>query len=133
MMSGEKNKPYVSLKLPHGLMDCRIKSGNDNREYVKRRTTLGVMPGLVPGSTSSRALDKQDVDGRDKPGHDGRYIFRVWGLRHGTRRVRRKLIMRVDDAMVGYVFSLIIISDCLYPKKFHIPFYSWRSAQECVH
>ena len=49
MMSGEKNKPYMSLKSLHGLMDCRIKSGNDNRVYVKRRITLGVMPSLVPG------------------------------------------------------------------------------------
>jgi hypothetical protein len=29
-----------------------------------------VMPGLVPGIHAFRAA-KQDVDGRDKPGHDG--------------------------------------------------------------
>jgi hypothetical protein len=49
MRNCEKNKPYVSLKLPHGLMDCRIKSGNDNREYDKRRNTRSVMPGFMPG------------------------------------------------------------------------------------
>jgi citronellyl-CoA dehydrogenase len=29
------------------------------------------MPGLVPGIYVFPNLDKQDVDGRDKPGHDG--------------------------------------------------------------
>jgi len=28
------------------------------------------MPGLVPGIHVVSAADKQDVDGRDKPGHD---------------------------------------------------------------
>ncbi|MGF6308506.1 hypothetical protein ABIB82_003389 [Bradyrhizobium sp. i1.8.4] len=28
------------------------------------------MPGLVPGIHVFRAARKQDVDGRDKPGHD---------------------------------------------------------------
>jgi hypothetical protein len=31
-----------------------------------------VMPGLVPGIHVLAALEKKDVDGRDKPGHDGR-------------------------------------------------------------
>jgi hypothetical protein len=30
-----------------------------------------VMPGLVPGMTSWQHRNKKDVDGRDKPGHDG--------------------------------------------------------------
>jgi hypothetical protein len=30
-----------------------------------------VMPGLVPGIHVFSLLMKQDVDGRDKPGHDG--------------------------------------------------------------
>jgi hypothetical protein len=30
-----------------------------------------VMPGLVPGIYVFSLLMKQDVDGRDKPGHDG--------------------------------------------------------------
>jgi hypothetical protein len=30
------------------------------------------MPGLVPGIHVFLRLNKQDVDGRDKPGHDGR-------------------------------------------------------------
>jgi hypothetical protein len=30
------------------------------------------MPGLVPGMTSLRSRGKKDVDGRDKPGHDGK-------------------------------------------------------------
>jgi hypothetical protein len=29
-----------------------------------------VMPGLVPGMTPLPGLNKKDVDGRDKPGHD---------------------------------------------------------------
>jgi hypothetical protein len=29
------------------------------------------MPGLVPGIHVFAVVDKQDVDGRDKPGHDG--------------------------------------------------------------
>jgi hypothetical protein len=28
------------------------------------------MPGLVPGIHALRRIGKQDVDGRDKPGHD---------------------------------------------------------------
>jgi hypothetical protein len=32
------------------------------------------MPGLVPGIHVFRAADKVDVDGRDKPGHDGAEI-----------------------------------------------------------
>jgi hypothetical protein len=31
------------------------------------------MPGLVPG-IHAFATGKQDVDGRDKPGHDGKFI-----------------------------------------------------------
>jgi hypothetical protein len=30
-----------------------------------------VMPGLAPGIHAFLAEKKQDVDGRDKPGHDG--------------------------------------------------------------
>jgi hypothetical protein len=30
-----------------------------------------VMPGLVPGIHVFAATRKKDVDGRDKPGHDG--------------------------------------------------------------
>lgn len=33
-------------------------------------TTHAVMPGLVPG-IHAFAARKEDVDGRDKPGHDG--------------------------------------------------------------
>jgi hypothetical protein len=36
------------------------------------------VPGLVPGVHVLGSLGKKDVDGRDKPGHDG---FRVDGLR----------------------------------------------------
>jgi hypothetical protein len=32
---------------------------------------LLVMPGLVPGIHVLTGSDKKDVDGRDKPGHDG--------------------------------------------------------------
>ena len=34
------------------------------------------MPGLVPGIHVLRPPNKEDVDGRDKPGHDG-YGFRL--------------------------------------------------------
>jgi hypothetical protein len=30
------------------------------------------MPGLVPGIHVLTAFEKEDVDGRDKPGHDGK-------------------------------------------------------------
>jgi hypothetical protein len=30
------------------------------------------MPGLVPGIHVLGAITKKDVDGRDKPGHDGK-------------------------------------------------------------
>ena len=34
------------------------------------------MPGLVPGIHVFLHLSKQDVDGRDKPGHDeGKYLM----------------------------------------------------------
>ena len=36
-----------------------------------------VMPGLVPG-IHDFATKKQDVDGRDKPGHDDVEILRQW-------------------------------------------------------
>jgi hypothetical protein len=32
-----------------------------------------VMPGLVPGIHVFVPSSKKDVDGRDKPGHDGKY------------------------------------------------------------
>ena len=33
--------------------------------------TYFVMPGLVPGIHAFIAICEKDVDGRDKPGHDG--------------------------------------------------------------
>jgi hypothetical protein len=33
-----------------------------------------VMPGLVPGIHVFAHLSKKDVDGRDKPGHDGNWV-----------------------------------------------------------
>jgi hypothetical protein len=30
------------------------------------------MPGLVPGIHVLAAYEREDVDGRDKPGHDGK-------------------------------------------------------------
>jgi hypothetical protein len=32
------------------------------------------MPGLVPGIHVLTVYSKKDVDGRDKPGHDGEYV-----------------------------------------------------------
>ena len=40
--------------------------------YSQRSTVLLVMPGLVPGIHVFEQRDKNDVDGRDKPGHDER-------------------------------------------------------------
>jgi hypothetical protein len=31
----------------------------------------GVMPGFMPGTHVLMAAEVEDVDGRDKPGHDG--------------------------------------------------------------
>ena len=36
-----------------------------------RPNLSAVMPGLVPGIHVFLRFSKQDVDGRDKPGHDG--------------------------------------------------------------
>jgi hypothetical protein len=33
---------------------------------------MGVVPGLVPGIHAFAAVNKKDVDGGDKPGHDGK-------------------------------------------------------------
>jgi len=33
------------------------------------------MPGLVPGIHEFLSVEKEDVDGRDKPGHDGKREF----------------------------------------------------------
>jgi hypothetical protein len=33
-----------------------------------------VMPGLVPGIHALFSLSKKDVDGRDKPGHDKKWL-----------------------------------------------------------
>jgi hypothetical protein len=38
---------------------------------MMKQGILNVMPGLVPGIHVFLPLAKQDVDGRDKPGHDG--------------------------------------------------------------
>jgi hypothetical protein len=34
-----------------------------------------VMPGLVPGIHVFIHLSRKDVDGRDKPGHDGKRVI----------------------------------------------------------
>jgi phosphoribosylanthranilate isomerase len=50
-----------------------IKDPDMIRAFIRAaRATNGVMPGLVPGIHVSRNTSKQDVDGRDKPGHDER-------------------------------------------------------------
>ena len=46
MMRLNKWEPYVSLSLPLGLMDCRVKPGNDSGEVVRR------------GAAASFALDQ---------------------------------------------------------------------------
>ncbi len=33
------------------------------------------MPGLVPGIHVLKAAQEEDVDGRDKPGHDGKKVI----------------------------------------------------------
>src|SRR5262249_30203824 len=40
---------------------------------LKSVATVSVMPGLVPGIHVFECFIKQDVDGRDKPGHDNPY------------------------------------------------------------
>jgi phosphoribosylanthranilate isomerase len=50
-----------------------IKDPDMIRAFVRAaRATNSVMPGLVPGIQVCRSRSKQDVDGRDKPGHDER-------------------------------------------------------------
>src|SRR5436305_11624467 len=43
------------------------------------RNALFVMPGLVPGIHDSLLRNTKDVDGRDKPGHDGKRLTRSDG------------------------------------------------------
>jgi phosphoribosylanthranilate isomerase len=50
-----------------------IKDPDLIRAFIRAaRAVNDVMPGLVPGIHVSRNSSKQDVDGRDKPGHDER-------------------------------------------------------------
>jgi phosphoribosylanthranilate isomerase len=50
-----------------------IKDPDMIRAFVRAaRVSNGVMPGLVPGIHVSLNSSKQDVDGRDEPGHDER-------------------------------------------------------------
>jgi hypothetical protein len=42
------------------------------RRFQVRENEL-VMPGLVPDTHVLTALQRKDVDGRDKPGHDDEY------------------------------------------------------------
>jgi hypothetical protein len=44
------------------------------------------MPGLVPGIHVFGAPRKEDVDGRDKPGHDGNWLMLRW-----FEKFRRKI------------------------------------------
>ncbi len=46
-------------------------------DRANRRNSLGVMPGLVPGIHVLLPINKEDVDGRDKPGHDGGTFHRL--------------------------------------------------------
>jgi hypothetical protein len=52
---------------------------------AKRENLTIVMPGLVPGIHVLLPLCRQDVDGRDKPGHDSRA---------GCRAARMRMIVR---------------------------------------
>ena len=53
-----------------GIEDLTLISLRREPQRAKR-----VMPGLVPGIHVFGAVEKQDVDGRDKPGHDGDGAF----------------------------------------------------------
>jgi hypothetical protein len=55
-----------------------------------------VMPGLVPGIHVFLLATLQDVDGRDKPGHDGRRSFaslkpQLWQWRAAVPKLRKSL------------------------------------------
>jgi hypothetical protein len=54
------------------------------------------MPGLVPGIYVFLLATLQDVDGRDKPGHDGRRLFaslkpQLWQWRATVPHLRKRL------------------------------------------
>jgi hypothetical protein len=59
------------MKLVYSLRRSLI-STNSRIIGVRKRAaeSLHVMPGLVPGIHVFRMRRKEDVDGRDKPGHD---------------------------------------------------------------
>jgi hypothetical protein len=55
----------------HGL-DALLRGGGllDERGGVRTLIPKFVMPGLVPGIHVLAAFKQENVDGRDKPGHD---------------------------------------------------------------
>jgi hypothetical protein len=52
MMSRRKRESYVSLPLPKGVMDCRVKPGNDGGEAY---TTLHFPASPNPHSSAARS------------------------------------------------------------------------------
>ena len=52
-------------------MEKKLGGGFRILKYQRALLPEFVMPGLVPGIHDFRRDNKKDVDGRDKPGHDG--------------------------------------------------------------
>jgi hypothetical protein len=48
MISGSRDEPYAKATLWKGIMDCRVRPGNDSGEAEQAHRTLGVMRGLDP-------------------------------------------------------------------------------------
>jgi hypothetical protein len=66
------------------------------------------MPGLVPGIHVSRCLRKKDVDGRDKPGHDGsESLFRLLAAAEEARRCSGQTL-RMTPVLVPAYFSVFV-------------------------
>ena len=57
----EKSGDHGVLRIVLGLVDGETQP-----------VSSSVMPGLVPGIHDFLCIDAQDVDARDKPGHDGK-------------------------------------------------------------
>ena len=85
----------IAPKLCFGCLKSSRKRGRDARardvlaaEEIAPSASTIVMPGLVPGiHVFTKAGKRKDVDGRDKPGHDGNAIG-THHLRDGSLRLR---------------------------------------------
>src|SRR5277367_3156200 len=71
------SRPWMHCRSPFSparLHSSHVLAGRCKRTPLRflNEVLKFVMPGLVPGIHVLAANDREDVDGRDKPGHDGK-------------------------------------------------------------